>query len=105
VRFIVSFSSELPDFAPRYLCCCSAHSAAKIFEEEEEMISQSLVELIEKNADNLAKQWLNDVKHNAHTPFYHTFDEDLLYQRAFNLYKGLGQFLSIQTPKKQTVKY
>ena len=69
------------------------------------MTSQSLVELIEKNADNLAKQWLNDVKHNAHTPFYHTFDEDLLYQRAFNMYKGLGQFLSIQTPKEQTAKY
>ena len=69
------------------------------------MISQSLVELIEKNADKLAGQWLKDVKQNVHTPFYHTFDEDRLHQRALSMYKTLGQFLSIQTPKEQTAKY
>ena len=76
----------------------------KIFVEEK-MISQSLVELIEKNADKLAKQWLKDVRGNTHTPFYHTYDEDRLYQRAFDMYKNLGQFLSVQTPKEQTSKY
>ena len=69
------------------------------------MISQSLVELIDKNADNLTKQWLKDVRHNSQTPFYHTFDEDRLYQRGFDMYKNLGHFLSIQTPKEQTAKY
>jgi hypothetical protein len=72
---------------------------------EEMMISQSLVDLIEKNADNLAKQWLKDVRNNTQTPFYHTFDEDRLYQRAFDMYKKLGHFLSVQTPKEQTGKY
>ena len=69
------------------------------------MLSQALVELIEKNADKIAKEWLTDVRKNALTPFYHTFDEDRLYQRATNMYKGLSQFLSVQTPKEQISKY
>ncbi len=69
------------------------------------MISQSLVELIEKHADKLARIWLDDIKQNARTPFFHTFREDLLYERAFEIYKYLGGWLSIQTPKEETAKY
>jgi hypothetical protein len=69
------------------------------------MISQSLVELVEKNADSLAKQWLKDVRQNVHTPFYHTHDEDRLYRRAYEMYKNLGQFLSLQTAKEHTVSF
>jgi len=76
----------------------------KIFEEEE-MISQSLVELIEKNAEELTRQWLNDVTQNVHTPFYHTFNKDYLYERALNMYKGLGHWLSIETPKEETARF
>ncbi len=43
------------------------------------MISQSMVDLIEKNADVLAKQWLKDVRKNVNTPFYHTYEQDRLY--------------------------
>ena len=69
------------------------------------MISQNFVELIEKNADKLAGEWLKDVKRNAQTPFYRTFDEDLLRQRAFDMYKHLGQWLNVQTPKEQIVRH
>ena len=69
------------------------------------MLSQKFVELIEKNAEKLAREWLGDVRKNVHTPTYHTFDEDRLYQRAFNMYKNLGQWLNVQTPKEQTAKY
>jgi hypothetical protein len=69
------------------------------------MLSQALVDLIEKNADKIAKAWLADVQKNALTPFYHTFDKDLLYERATNMYKALSQFLSVQTPKEQISKY
>jgi len=69
------------------------------------MISQSLVELIEKNADQLAREWLQDVKKNVHTLFYHTFDEDLLYERAFHIYKNLGHWLSYLTPKQETIAF
>ncbi len=69
------------------------------------MISQSLVELIEKNAEKLSKEWLRDVRENANTPYYRTFDEDRLYQRAYEMYKNLGQFLSVKTPKEQSARY
>ena len=69
------------------------------------MISQSLVELIEKNAETLAQQWLKDVRQNAQTPFYHTLDPDVLHERAINIYKGLGHWLSVETPKEETAKF
>jgi hypothetical protein len=69
------------------------------------MLSQKFVELIEKNAEKLAREWLKDVRKNVHTPTYHAFDEDRLYHRAFNMYKNLGQWLNVQTPKEQTTKY
>ncbi|MBU1209176.1 MAG: hypothetical protein KKH04_19990 [Proteobacteria bacterium] len=69
------------------------------------MISQSLVELIEKNADKLATQWLKDVTKNVNTPFYHTFQEELLFERARNMYKYLSRWLSASTPKEETAKY
>ena len=69
------------------------------------MISQNLVDLIQKNAEKIAKEWLADVRKNSLTPFYHTFNEDLLYQRGTDMYKGLSQFLSVQTPKEHISKY
>jgi hypothetical protein len=69
------------------------------------MISQSLVELIQKKADQLAKEWMKDVRKNSHTPFYHQIDEDLLYERAFNIYKNLEHWLSIPTPQEETEKF
>ena len=69
------------------------------------MISQSLIELIEKNAEKLANQWLKDVTENLHTPFYHNFNPDHLYERSLNMYKRLGHWLSIQTPKEETAKF
>ncbi len=69
------------------------------------MISRMLVELIAKNGDKLASQWLKDVRKNIHTPFYHAFPEDLLYERAFDMYKNLRHWLDVQTPKEEVVKY
>jgi len=69
------------------------------------MISQSMVELIEKNADSLAKQWLKDVRTNTNTPFYHTFNENYLFERARSMYKNLGRWLNVATPKQETAKF
>jgi len=69
------------------------------------MLSQSLMELIEKNSDDLAREWLKDVKKNINTPFYHTFQEEILFERARNMYKNLGHWLSISTPKEETAKF
>jgi len=69
------------------------------------MISQSLVELIERNADPLARQWLQDVTKNFHTPFSHTFNPDYLYERALNTYKRLGHWLRLETPREESARF
>jgi len=69
------------------------------------MISEKFVELIEKNAEKLAREWLKDIRKNVHTPTYHTFDEDRLFQRALGMYKNLGQWLNVQTPKEVTTRF
>ena len=69
------------------------------------LISQSLVELVEKNANDLARQWLADVRRNRNTPFYHTFPGDRLFDRAFEMYKHLSRFLSDKTAKEETEKF
>jgi hypothetical protein len=69
------------------------------------MISQSLVELIEKNSEKLTQQWLADARQNAHTPFYHTFNPDYLSERALDIYKRLGHWLSVETPKEETARF
>ena len=69
------------------------------------MISQSLVELIEKNAEKLAQQWVKDVRQNVRTPFYHAFNPDDLHERAITMYKGLGHWLSVETPKEETARF
>jgi len=69
------------------------------------MISQSMVELVEKNAEQLANQWLKDVRENANTPFYHSFNADFLFERARSIYQNLGKWLNVQTPKQETAKY
>jgi len=69
------------------------------------VISQSLVELIEKNAEKLAQQWVKDVRQNVRTPFYHAFNPDDLHERAITMYKGLGHWLSVETPKEETARF
>jgi len=69
------------------------------------MISQSMVELIEKHAAELARQWLKDVTKNVHTPFYHNYNQDSLYELALNMYKRLSHWLSTETPKEETAKF
>jgi hypothetical protein len=69
------------------------------------MISQSMVELVEKKADALAKQWLRDVRRNANTPYYHTFNEDYLFERARSMYKNLGRWLNVSIPKQEIADF
>jgi len=69
------------------------------------MLFQVLVEVIEKNVDKLTREWLKDVQENRQTPFYHSFEEALLYDRALGIYKNLGQWLTVPTPKAELVRY
>ena len=63
-------------------------------------ISQKLVELIERHADQLATKWLEDVRKRPETPTYHTFDRDRLYRRVHLVYSQLGKWVSYETTKE-----
>lgn len=65
------------------------------------LISQSLVNLIERNADSLTREWLADVQEHPDTPTYHTFAPDELYRRCFKVYSQLEKWLSHETPKEE----
>ena len=65
------------------------------------LVSQKLVDLIEKNADELTLNWLRDIKQHTGTPTYHTYDENELYDRAFRVYSQLGKWISRETTKEE----
>jgi hypothetical protein len=65
------------------------------------MISQRLVQLIETHADELTKRWLKDVRQNVDTPGYHTFPEQELYKRAFDVYSHLGRWIGSETHRAE----
>lgn len=62
-------------------------------------ISTKLVQLIEKNADELTRKWLRLVQSHHGTPTYHSHNEQQLYSRAYGVYSQLGKWLSEGTTK------
>lgn len=67
--------------------------------------SKRLVDLIERNADNLTKAWLKDVRAREEMPTYRTYDEGQLYDRAFRVYSQLGRWVSQKTTKQDVAAY
>jgi hypothetical protein len=67
-------------------------------------LSSKFVDLIEKNADELSKKWMKQVKSHSGTPTYHDYDEKKLYERAFSVYSQLGRWLSHDTTKADIKK-
>jgi hypothetical protein len=65
------------------------------------LLSQQMVDLIEHNADELSKRWLEDVRRRPETPTYHTFDPDALYSRVHMVYSHLGQWISNKASKEE----
>lgn len=70
-----------------------------------EYISDNLVKLIERDADQLTNNWLSNIKTHPTTPTYHAYDEKKLYQRAFRVYSQLGKWISRETSKADIEKY
>jgi len=69
-----------------------------------QLLSRKLVELVERNADNLTKRWLADVKKHPGTKTYHTYDEKKLYQRAFTVYSQFDKWMSQETTTEDIKK-
>ena len=68
-------------------------------------VSKNLVELIERSADELTNQYLEDVKQHSHLPTYRAFDEKELYKRAYRVYSQLGKWISRETTKEEVRSY
>jgi hypothetical protein len=64
-------------------------------------ISLRLVRLVEQNADQLTKKWVELVRADPGTPTYHTYDEAKLYERAFSVYSQFGKWLSTGTTTEE----
>ncbi len=65
------------------------------------VLPNRLVELIERNADQLTRRWMEIVRTHECTPTYHTYDEEKLYDRAYSVYSQLGKWLSAETTNEE----
>ena len=70
-----------------------------------EPVSENLVSLIERAADELTRHYLEDVKKNVNLPTYRNFDQNELYRRAHRVYSQLGKWLSLETSKDEIKSY
>ena len=69
-------------------------------------VAQKLVALIESNADELTKNWLEDVKKHSGAPTYVKYeDEKELYQRVFRVFSQLGKWISRDASKEDIRVY
>lgn len=63
-----------------------------------------LVDLIERNAEELTNNWLAQVHRDASLPTYRRFEHPELYTRAFRVYSQLGKWISRETTKEEIAR-
>ena len=74
-------------------------------EKRENLLSDKLVDLIEKYSGYIAGLWMEDVLNNKSTPTYHVFDQELLFNRVFLVISHFGQWLSGSYRGQDIVSY
>ncbi len=67
--------------------------------------SDRLIKIIETEAKDLAKELVATLRQHPHTPSFHAYSADELYDRAFNLYRNLGTWISRKSEREDLVKY
>jgi hypothetical protein len=67
--------------------------------------SDRLIKLIETEADDLAEELVRTLREHPHTPSFHAYTSKELYERAFNLYRNLGAWISRKSEREDLVKY
>ena len=67
--------------------------------------SRKLVDLIERNADELTARYIHMVQHDPRMPRYKEFDQKEIYKRAFRVYSQLGTWISRETTKEEVQSY
>ncbi|MGZ5496781.1 MAG: hypothetical protein ACXWFO_08500, partial [Candidatus Aminicenantales bacterium] len=67
----------------------------------ESTASRKLVDLIERNADELTTSYVQDIRRDPRMPSYQGFDQKEIYKRAFRVYSQLGKWVSHETTKEE----
>lgn len=67
--------------------------------------SRKLVDLIERNADELTTSYVQDIRRDPRMPSYQGFDQKEIYKRAFRVYSQLGKWVSHETTKEEVRSY
>ncbi len=67
--------------------------------------SRKLVDLIERNADELTAQYVRAVGSDYRMPRYQGFDKKQIYVRAYRVYSQLGKWISHETTKDEMRDY
>ncbi|MFB3926071.1 MAG: NUDIX hydrolase [Syntrophales bacterium] len=57
------------------------------------LLSNRLIEIIEKNADRIVQLWIADVTTNRSTPGYHEFDQQWMYKGVRSILSQFGRWL------------
>ena len=60
----------------------------------ESTASRKLVDLIERNADELTTSYVEDIRRDPRMPSYQGFDQKEIYKRAYRVYSQLGKWVS-----------
>jgi hypothetical protein len=66
--------------------------------------SRKLVDLIERNADELTMGYVEDIRRDPRMPSFQGFDQKEIYRRAFRVYSQLG-WISHETTKEEVKSY
>ena len=69
------------------------------------LLSQKLVDLIERNADELTRKWLENLEKHPATSTYRKLDQKKLYDYTFDIYREVGKWISKETTKEDIARY
>jgi len=88
-----------------YIVVEGSTMAAGTSGEEFPLVSRKLIDLIECQADELTRLYLDEVKTNPQLSSYRKIDRDELYKRAYRVYHHLGKWISRETTKEEIKTY
>jgi hypothetical protein len=67
--------------------------------------SRKLVDLIERNADELTASYVLSIQRDQRMPRYQGFDQKEIFKRAYRVYSQLGRWISHETTKEEMKEY
>jgi hypothetical protein len=74
-------------------------------EEQRAMIYLKIMELIKTDADELSRRVVRDVISRGETQYHKKFSDEFMYERVYDIYRGLNRWLDRATPKEEIQKF